>query len=136
MVTAVAPVRPVPVIVTTCPPDRGPAWGLMPVTVGAARYVKRVFAAFVPLGVVTNTLAVPVDPAGVVAVMVVSFTTVTAVAALPPIVTPVAPVKAVPVIVTVVPPIGAPEAGLTVLTVGGAGGGPGAGHADRFRPGP
>ena len=34
--TAVAPVKPVPVIVTKVPPAAGPLVGLMPVTVGAA----------------------------------------------------------------------------------------------------
>ena len=50
-------------------------------------------ALLTPLGVVTSTLAVPNQPAGVVAVMVVAFTTLTAVAEVPPIVTAVAPVK-------------------------------------------
>ena len=40
-------------------------------------------ALLVPPGVVTRTLAVPALPAGVVAVMVVAFTTVTVVAAVP-----------------------------------------------------
>ena len=38
--TAVAPVKPVPVIVTLVPPAAGPAVGLTPVTVGAAMYVN------------------------------------------------------------------------------------------------
>jgi hypothetical protein len=37
--TAVAPVRAVPVIVTTVPPASGPAVGEIPVTVGAEVYV-------------------------------------------------------------------------------------------------
>ena len=37
--TAVAPVKPVPVIVTNVPPADGPLVGLMPVTVGAATAV-------------------------------------------------------------------------------------------------
>ena len=37
--TAVAPVKPVPVIVTEVPPAAGPLVGLMPVTVGARRRV-------------------------------------------------------------------------------------------------
>jgi hypothetical protein len=53
-------------------------------------------------------------------VIEVSLTTVTFVAATPPIVTPVAPVKFVPVIVTLVPPPVGPEIGLMALTVGGA----------------
>ena len=73
-----------------------------------------------PLGVVTNTLAVPALPAGAVAVMVVAFTTVTAVAAVPPIVTAVAPVKSVPVMVTDCPPVSGPDDGLMDVTVGAA----------------
>ena len=76
------------------------------------------FAEFVPPGVVTSTLAVPAEPAGAVAVMVVAFTTVRPVAAVPPIVTAVAPVKPVPVIVTVCPPANGPEDGLIAVTVG------------------
>ena len=37
--TVVAPVKPVPVIVTRVPPAAGPLVGLMPVTVGAATAV-------------------------------------------------------------------------------------------------
>ena len=54
----------------------------------------------VPPGVVTVTSTVPV-PAGLSAVIVVSLTTVTLVAAVVPKSTAVAPVKPVPVIVTV-----------------------------------
>ena len=36
VVTAVAPVKPVPVIVTDCPPANGPSEGLIAVTVGPA----------------------------------------------------------------------------------------------------
>jgi hypothetical protein len=80
--------------------------------------VNIVFAKFVPDGVVTRTLAVPVAPAGVVAVIEVALTTVTPVAAAPPIVTDVAPVKPVPVIVTEVPPKEDPVAGDTAVSVG------------------
>ena len=75
------------------------------------------FAAFVPPGVVTRTLAVPNDPAGVVAVIVVALTTVKLVAAAPPIVTSVAPVNPVPVIVTAWLPATGPAAGLIDVTV-------------------
>ena len=74
----------------------------------------------VPPGVVTDTDFAPAVPAGVVAVTVVGFTTVTEVAATPPIVTAVAPVKFVPVIVTAVPPAVGPELGLTDTIVGAA----------------
>ena len=72
-----------------------------------------------PIGVVTSTLTTPAARAPVVAVMLVALTTVTAVAATPPIVTAVAPVKLVPVIVTLVPPAMLPMAGLIAVTVGG-----------------
>ena len=79
-----------------------------------------VFALFVPLGVVTSTLAVPAVPAGVVAVIEVALTTVTPVAAVPPMVTAVAPVKSVPVIVTDCPPASGPDDGLMAVNVGAA----------------
>ena len=79
--------------------------------------------ALVPAAVVTKTLAVPAVPAGVVAVMLVELTTVTLVAALPPMVTAVAPVKSVPVMVMLVPPEVEPLVGAILVTVGvGAGG--------------
>jgi hypothetical protein len=69
---------------------------------------------------VTVTVPAPALPAGVVAVIVVLFTTTTFVAATPANVT-VAPVaKFVPVIVTDVPPAVDPLFGLTLLTAGGA----------------
>ena len=77
-------------------------------------------ALLVPPGVVTRTLAVPTEPAGVVAVMVVAFTTVTPVAAVPPMVTAVAPVKPVPVIVTDCPAASGPDDGLIAVAVGAA----------------
>ena len=77
-------------------------------------------AAFVPPGVVTRTLAVPSDRAGVTAVRLLpSEATTTFVAATPPMVTPVAPVRLLPVIVTLCPPPIAPPAGLMPLIVGG-----------------
>ena len=72
----------------------------------------------VPPGVVTTTLAVPAVPAGVVAVIEVSLTTVNDVAAVPPMVTAVAPVKPVPVSVTLVPPAVLPLLGEIAVTVG------------------
>lgn len=77
-------------------------------------------AAFEPPGVVTTTLAAPAACAGVVAVIEVALTTVTPVAAVPPMVTLVAPVKFVPVMVTLVPPEVGPLDGLIELTVGAA----------------
>ena len=50
--------------------------------------------------------------------IVVAFTTVTAVAAVPPIVTAVAPVKLVPVRVTACAPASGPDVALIDVTVG------------------
>ena len=67
---------------------------------------------------VTVTVTAPALPAGVVAVMVVAFTTTTLVAAAVPNVT-VAPVaKFVPVTVTDVPPAVEPVFGETLVTAG------------------
>ena len=76
--------------------------------------------ALVPPGVVTATSTNPAACAGVVAVIVVAFTTVTPVAAKPAKVTEVAPVKLVPVMVTEVPPTVGPDAGEMPVTVGAA----------------
>ena len=127
IVTTVASVKFVPVMVTLVPPRVVPLVGDTAVTVGAGgggvTKVNSVFAAFVPLGVVTRTLAVPAAPAGVVAVMLVALTTETPVAATPPMVTAVAPVKFVPEIVTLVPPKVVPVPGAIAVTVGAGGGG-------------
>jgi hypothetical protein len=69
---------------------------------------------------VTVTVTAPVLPAGVVAVMVVLFTTTTFVAAALPNITVAPAAKFVPVIVTAAPPAVDPLFGLTLLTVGGA----------------
>ena len=73
----------------------------------------------VPLAVVTLTATVPL-PAGLVAVICVSLSTVNCAPA-EPNETPLAPVKPVPVIVTVVPPAAGPLFGLTLVTVGRGG---------------
>ena len=68
---------------------------------------------------VTTTLTAPAACAGVVAVIEVLLTMVTAVAAVPPRVT-VAPTRnAVPLIVTNVPPTTGPEVGEIAVTLGG-----------------
>ncbi len=72
----------------------------------------------VPAAVVTDTLAAPAAPAGVVHVIVVAFTMVTPVQGAPPMVTEVAPVKLVPVMVTAVPPAAGPLFGVMAVTVG------------------
>jgi len=97
--TAVAPARLVPVIVTV---DPLPALaGVKDVIVGGAPINVNPAKVAVPPGVVTLTL--PEAPAPTTAVMVVAFTTVNDVAAVPPKFTAVAPIKFVPVIVTVAP---------------------------------
>jgi hypothetical protein len=117
----VAPVAKfVPVMVTAVPPATGPLFGDTLLTVGTTTYVNPfVKLPFCPPGFVTVTVTAPAPPAGVVAVIVVLFTKLTFVAAVPPNVT-VAPVaKFVPVIVTAVPPAVVPLFGVTLLTVGG-----------------
>ena len=69
---------------------------------------------------VTVTVTAPAVPAGVVAVMVVLFTTTTFVAAAVANFTVAPAAKFVPVIVTLVPPDVDPEPGDTLVTVGGA----------------
>ncbi len=72
----------------------------------------------VPPGVVIDTVFAPIVPAGVTAVTVVELTTLTEVAATPPIVTELVPVRFVPVIVIAVPPLVDPVFGLTDEIVG------------------
>jgi hypothetical protein len=71
-----------------------------------------------PPGFVTVTVTAPALPAGVVAVIVVLFTTTTLVAAVPPNVTVAPTAKFVPVIVTEVPPAVDPLVGATLLKAG------------------
>jgi hypothetical protein len=68
--------------------------------------------------VVTTTVTAPAAWAGVVAVIVLSLTTVIPVAAMPSNVTPVVLVRFVPVIVTNVPPNIEPETGMIPVNVG------------------
>src|SRR5262249_42702816 len=121
-ITAEAPVKLVPVIVTLVPPPGTPVPGDTAVTVGTdagATKVNRLVPVPVPFAVVTATLTAPAACAVVVAVIEVALTNVTAVGALPPIKTEVAPVKLVPVMVTAVPPAMGPLAGEIPVTVGG-----------------
>ena len=67
----------------------------------------------------TVTLTVPAAPAGVVAVIVVLFTTVTPVALLVPTLTVAPATKLDPLTVIAVPPVVRPLVGDTPLTVGG-----------------
>ena len=77
----------------------------------------------VPLGVVTVTSIVPAGSAGAVAVIWLSPLTMKLAPVLPKL-TAVAPVKLAPAIVTAVPPVLGPDAGLTLVTLGGGGGPP------------
>ena len=119
--TAVAPVKLVPVTVTEVPPAVGPAVGDIALTVGTPMKVNWSAAdvADVPPAVVTVISTVPV-PAGEVAVMEVAELTVKPAAFVAPNFTAVAPVKLVPVIVTLVPPATGPDVGEIEVTVGAA----------------
>ncbi len=118
--TAVAPVKLVPVIVTTVPAL--PLFGVNDVMVGmvgAEVKVKTLLLAAVPPGVVT--VSVPVAPLPTVAVIEVALATVKDAANVPSKVTAVAPVKLVPVRVTTVPApplLGVNEVMVGVVSVG------------------
>ena len=116
--TELVPVRFVPVIVIAVPPVVGPTFGEIDEIVGPAPSVNPLVRFAVPPGVVTDTVFAPAVPAGVTAVTVVELTTLTEVAATPPIVTELAPVKFVPVIVIAVPPLVGPTFGETDEIVG------------------
>ncbi|MBD0688823.1 hypothetical protein BG452_05355 [Streptomyces sp. CBMA123] len=113
--TAVTPVNPLPVSVTTDPaaPDAGLT---EPITGAATAYVNAT-PLLVPAGVVTVTCTVP-DPAGTVAVICVADTTVNDEALTAPNRTAVTPVNPLPVSVTTDP--AAPDAGLTEPITGAA----------------
>lgn len=98
--TAVAPVKFVPVMVTVAPIVE--LLGVNELIVGAGITVKLDPLVAVPPGVVTEIIPV-VDPVGTVAVILVELTTVKVVAAVPLKLTAVVPVKFVPVMVIVVP---------------------------------
>ncbi len=120
--TAVAAVKPVPVMATLVPPAVGPLVGVMLVTVGAPTNVNWSDGevALVPPAVVTVTSTVAAPSAGEVAVMEVALFTVKLVAAVAPNFTAVAAVKPVPVMATLVPPAVGPLVGAMLVTVGAA----------------
>ena len=95
--TAVAPVKLVPVMVTTAPNAADD--GVNELIVGAGTNVKLLEELAVPPTVVTDII--PVVPLETIAVMPVALTTVKEAAGVPPKLTAVAPVKSVPVMVTV-----------------------------------
>lgn len=101
--TAVAPVNPVPVMVTEVP--AGPLKGLKPVTLSVT--VKLVELVAVPAAVVTE-MAPVVAPEGTVAVICVSESTETDVAVVLLKLTELAAVNPVPVIVMGVPVVPLP----------------------------
>jgi hypothetical protein len=113
--TAVAPVKLVPVMVTTCPVF--PDVGVNEVMVGGMAAPIKVKPVIVPTPLAVVTLILPVAPAPITAVMEVALTTLNEVAAVPPKLTAVAPVKLVPVNVTVCPVLA--EVGLKELIAGG-----------------
>ena len=119
-VTAVAPVNPVPVTVTSVSPAVDPFFGEIPVTFGGAPYVNRsaVERALVPPGVATFTFTIPAVWAGEVTLILVLENTVMVVPALAPKVTAVAPENPAPVMVTSVLPDVAPFVGEMLVTVG------------------
>ena len=119
-VTLVTPTKLVPVIAIVVAPFVDPVVGLTVVIVGGVTNVNALALVAVPPAVVTDTFLAPASPAGVLAVMVVAFTTTTLVAATPFTCTLVAPVRLVPMIVNAVPPLLGPEAGLTEVMVGTA----------------
>jgi hypothetical protein len=111
----------VPEIVTAVPPAVDPLFGLTLLTEGWPMYVNPpARLPLCPAELVTVTVAAPAVPAGVVAVMVVLFTTTTFVAAALPNITVDPAAKFAPLIVTAVPPAIEPLFGLTLLTVGEA----------------
>jgi hypothetical protein len=116
--TALAPVKFVPVIVTDVPAS--PLAGLKPEIVGAFRIVKFVVDAAVPPGAPTRILPVPVLLA-TVAVICVALSTEKLAAAMLLNASDVTPVKFVPVIVTTSP--ATPDVGVKPEIVGVAGGG-------------
>src|SRR5207302_10436242 len=89
--TAVAPAKPVPVIVTEVPPAAGPTLGSTLVTVGPYGTRSASLFALVAAGAVTVTSTVPV-PAGEVAVIALTEVTVTLVASVESHLTAVSPV--------------------------------------------
>src|SRR5262245_2980418 len=108
--TAVAPVKFVPVIVITAPGP--PAVGLNVLIVGVGKKMNPAKLS-TPPGVFTRTL--PVEPEPTIAEILVELSTINEAAGVPPKLTAVAPVKFVPVIV-IVAPLPA-EVGLNEVTV-------------------
>jgi hypothetical protein len=108
------------VIVMLVPPLIDPDTGATLVTVGAGAWYVNALAS-VPdcvSALVTVTPTRPAACAAVVAVIVELLTTLTPVAAVPPMLTVAPETKLVPLMVTAVPPAVVPEVGETPETVG------------------
>jgi hypothetical protein len=120
--TALAPVKFVPVMVTTAPPADVPELGLTAVTAGAEAALKvnrsPIPKADVPAALTTEMSQVPAALGAVTAVIMVSELIVKLAAAAGPKLTADAIVKPLPMIVTEVPPAVLPEVGLMLVTVG------------------
>ncbi len=109
-----------PLIVTDVLPVVGPDAGVTPVTVGGARYVYPASSvARSPFVLASTTATVPASWAGTRAVTSVALRPATSVQAWPPTVTRGSGSKPVPAIVIVVLPVTGPNAGVTVVIVGG-----------------
>ena len=119
MVTEVAPVKSLPLIVTSVPPFVLPVNGKIPVIEGGVTKVKEENIVLGPPPVRTITPAAPTAPTGVIQVIVVSLTTVILVETALPNETDVAPVRFVPVIVILFPPALFPAGGEISLITGG-----------------
>ena len=113
--TLLAPIKPVPVIVTGVPPEVLPVDGDIAVTVGAYVNWSSGLVGEDPAVVVTITSTTPV-PAGDVAVIDDALFRVYDVAATVPNFTEVTPVKPLPEMTTEVPPAAGPVLGLTLVT--------------------
>src|SRR5262249_40628476 len=120
--TAVAPVKPVPVMVTEVPPPVLPLLVPRPVTLGAAALLTVNWSAGgtweVPVRAVTGTSQVPARRGGERAGMEVSLLTVKLAAATEPNITALEPLSRVPVMVTEVPPAVVPLLVLRPVTDG------------------
>jgi len=119
IVTAVVPVKSLPLIVTIVPPLVLPVNGKIPLIEAGVTKVKEANMPLGPPPVRTITPAAPTAPSGVIQVSVVSSTTVILVETPLPNETDVAPVRFVPVIVILFPPALFPAGGKIALITGG-----------------
>ncbi len=125
--TAVAPVKPLPAIVTLVPPAAGPPFGVSAETAGGGGGTTYVYwsaelVGLTPTGVVTTTSTVPLPAGARARRRVPAALTLMIEATCPPNVTCVAPSRLLPKIATPFPPAVDPDVGLTPVTTGGPGG--------------